>query len=660
MRVWTSLLCLLPLVISLTACREKEPGPVVVWESNRSGAWRIWRAEVDGSNPRQVSPDKPEGEHMGPVISPDGRNVAYRVTLDPKKPGPLFVQSLISGRVRKLYETAQATGRGNRVAVWRNHDQLFFLDEHKRTRLIDLRDGSITPPLIHGKQNVLPNPGFTAAFDGFHYYSLSEEGQIQNPVYKFGGCEAFMTRDNQWGYRVNGAGGPFTAVDLQTGKTRDLLKKDDPRLPKERNYIYFPKISVDQRMLSFAASPDQHDHYKSDYDIFIMEMNPDTLEITGPPVRIAAHPKGDKYPDVWIGPPPATFAGSRGIPQGIPPEDLTVPLPENAEMRVFDWVSHHEPARAWSGKQGMQVQTPDLRGHVQVLRDGGLAFQGGSLTFPKVGSMMGEVFRKTEAFTLVAGIESYSETQQGPARIVSLSDGTGARNFTLGQNGGDLVLRVRTPRTGGNGSNPQVTLAPLPKKPFHLAVTVDSDGIKVYIDGKQVAHPTTVKADFSNWEEMTFLFGNETSDDRPWKGALRGVSLYASVLSAPDLLSKAEAWGWQQREFPQVPRARVKANVLAVSPAWTPEEIQPYLSGLSAVRVHIQTSDSDSLKPKQVISVLMWSLLNEQALPLPSKGETLDLVLEPFEAWGILKDQPIQDEASELTDLRWMSLPSRD
>jgi len=660
MQTWRLFFLLAAAFLCLTGCGPKEPQPVVVWESNRSGAWRIWAADADGSNTRQLSPDKPEGEHMGPVISPDGRHVAYRVTLDPKQPGPLFVVSLTTGKVRQLFDQAQATGRGNRVAVWRNEHELFFLDAQQHTRLVDLRDGSVTPPLIRGKRNLLPNPGFTAAFDGFHYYTLSPEGTVIDPVYKFGGCEAMVTRDNQWGYRVNGAGGPFTAVHLKTGKTHDLLKQDDPRLPPERNYAYFPKISADQRYLTFAASRDQHDHYKSDYDIFVMEMNPDTLELTGPPIRIAAHPKGDKYPDVWMAPPPEGFTSLRPLPSGITAEELTVPVPETEDRMVFSWTSHLEPARGWMGRLGMQVIDPEVQGLAQRLPDGGMAFQGGRMVFPKIGKVMGEVFRTSEAFTLTAVIESYAADQQGPARIVSLSEGPSARNFTLGQQKGDLILRLRTPATGRNGTKPQVTLTTLPEGRFHLGLVVDAEGIRVYVDGKPVAHPQVVEADFSNWEDMTFLFGNETSGDRPWQGALRGVSLYAKALTEQEILANTEAWKAKQANAPVIPRAKVMAEVLAVSPPWTLEEIQPYVSGLSSLRMRILSSDSTELPKDAVVSVLMWSLLNEESVPLPAKGARLPLYLEPFDAWDILKDQPIQDEASELTDLRWMSVPSRD
>jgi hypothetical protein len=49
-------------------------------------------------------------------------------------------------------------------------------------------------------------------------------------------------------------------------------------------------------------------------------------------------------------------------------------------------------------------------------------------------------------------VVSSSDRQTGPARIISFSESTDARNLTLAQSGRDLVLRVRFRRSGPNAS----------------------------------------------------------------------------------------------------------------------------------------------------------------------------------------------------------------
>ena len=59
--------------------------------------------------------------------------------------------------------------------------------------------------------------------------------------------------------------------------------------------------------------------------------------------------------------------------------------------------------------------------------------------------------RKTNAFTLRVHCATDDTDQKGPARIISNSESPFLRNFTLGQQGSDLVFRLRTPDTGVNG-----------------------------------------------------------------------------------------------------------------------------------------------------------------------------------------------------------------
>jgi len=55
-------------------------------------------------------------------------------------------------------------------------------------------------------------------------------------------------------------------------------------------------------------------------------------------------------------------------------------------------------------------------------------------------------------FTLRVACASDNADQRGPARILSYSIDPMRRNFTLGQEGPDMVLRLRTPNTGLNGT----------------------------------------------------------------------------------------------------------------------------------------------------------------------------------------------------------------
>ena len=103
---------------------------------------------------------------------------------------------------------------------------------------------------------------------------------------------------------------------------------------------------------------------------------------------------------------------------------------------------------------------------------------------------------------------------------------TGRRNFTLGQDKDQLVLRLRTPATGPNGVNPQVTLCKLEAgKMRHVLVTYRDGKLRAYLDGKRVAATDAVRGDFRNWEPARLIFGNEYTGDRKWLGSLDLVTL---------------------------------------------------------------------------------------------------------------------------------------
>jgi len=95
--------------------------------------------------------------------------------------------------------------------------------------------------------------------------------------------------------------------------------------------------------------------------------------------------------------------------------------------------------------------------------------------------------RETSQFTLGATVATADPVQIGPARIVSLSSNIAERNFTLGQDGNDLVFRLRTPINGKNAAYfsqvvPGIFTDP---NPHHIVVTYTGSVLQVYIDNLQ-------------------------------------------------------------------------------------------------------------------------------------------------------------------------------
>lgn len=101
-------------------------------------------------------------------------------------------------------------------------------------------------------------------------------------------------------------------------------------------------------------------------------------------------------------------------------------------------------------------------------------------------SVVSEI-RKTSKFALNITFATSNVSQTGPARIISLSNGPYERNFTLAQQASDLVVRLRTPVTGENGSSPEIIIRNVLSdlENHHLVLNYTGKVLKLYLDDIQ-------------------------------------------------------------------------------------------------------------------------------------------------------------------------------
>jgi VanZ family protein len=147
--------------------------------------------------------------------------------------------------------------------------------------------------------------------------------------------------------------------------------------------------------------------------------------------------------------------------------------------------------------------------------------------------------------TLVSGagitVEVWAATkdnqQEGPARVVSYSKDPGLRNFTLAQEGRDLVMRLRTTETDLNG-RPVLTVTDVfqPDVPQHLLVSYNFFEQRVYVNGHLRLRAPIPGGRFSNWDpSYSLVLGNEATGNRPWLGKLFLVAIYNRALSEQEI-----------------------------------------------------------------------------------------------------------------------------
>lgn len=141
----------------------------------------------------------------------------------------------------------------------------------------------------------------------------------------------------------------------------------------------------------------------------------------------------------------------------------------------------------------------------------------------------------TNEFTIEADVVPKDLEQGGPARIVSLSLGTGARNFTLGQEKTQYIFRLRTSEL--LPGTPEVKSDENYVEPVrqHVAVTYADGRVRLYVDG-EVVHEAKRPGDLSNWDAAhAFVVANETTLDRSWQGQLFLVAVYDRALTGAEI-----------------------------------------------------------------------------------------------------------------------------
>jgi hypothetical protein len=131
--------------------------------------------------------------------------------------------------------------------------------------------------------------------------------------------------------------------------------------------------------------------------------------------------------------------------------------------------------------------------------------------------------KASNAITIEAWIKPGNTTQNGPARIVSLSADPFTRNFTLSQGLTNTAptlysMRLRTTTTDIEG-NPALNTpeGSLTTQLSHVVYTRDAIGTaKVYINDVLRASGAS-GGDLSSWNDSyTLLLANELTGDRPW------------------------------------------------------------------------------------------------------------------------------------------------
>lgn len=131
--------------------------------------------------------------------------------------------------------------------------------------------------------------------------------------------------------------------------------------------------------------------------------------------------------------------------------------------------------------------------------------------------------KRDHRFELDLNLRTATRAQAGPARILTLSRDPWNHNFTIGQEGADLIVRLRTSPHNPNGL-PQFQMPGVFEAPrwVDIHVAVEPGQMQVVVDGVPVLQAPLSARPLEAWNPSYDLaLGNELTGDRPWFGEVR-------------------------------------------------------------------------------------------------------------------------------------------
>lgn len=319
-------------------------------------------------------------------------------------------------------------------------------------------------------------------------------------------------------------------------------------------------------------------------------------------------------------------------------------LPISKVGETFRWENNHADSRIINHK-GDFLRSCRLtpQGKAFFGRNGRMSLAGGCFISDdkSTASAMVEAARFTNQFTLELQFVSYSLEVSGPARIASCSLDWSKRNWTIGQEKNQLMLRLRTQTNGENGCNTQIPLGEIQAgKPYHLILSYTPGYTLWSLNGKiGMSHNITDRID--NWEPYALIFGNEFSGERSWYGEIQGFRTYAYAFSVKDMNKRFKSVQNELKSMNTEEGISIVAQILenSVDPTIIQLREQGYYRCLTTRHMRVTESENEVLPVGKEFILKEWSILGLEKVNSRQKGDKVKLFVHPEE-----KNKELQNE----------------
>ncbi|MEK7396521.1 MAG: hypothetical protein AAB116_06250, partial [Candidatus Poribacteria bacterium] len=276
---------------------KKQVKGFIVWESNRTGQWELYRANIDGSGFKKLTDlakiyPLPYDGYLSSRISPNGRTILFCYG-GRRAPVETWVMPSEGGEPRKLTVGCPLNWSPDGKIIYFVRDSKIWQYEFATGKESIFYDKQV--PITGKDGNVgdincnLKSAVFRSEKSN-EFFVFDKGETVKTP----GGCEPSFSSDGRYLYWVNGPK-DFHVWDIENDKEHQFLGTPDY---ENWNYTYFARVSRDSKWLAYGASPSQHDHNTGDYEIFIQELK--DWQAVGKPIRISQDPKTDRWADIFI------------------------------------------------------------------------------------------------------------------------------------------------------------------------------------------------------------------------------------------------------------------------------------------------------------------------------------------------------------------------
>ncbi len=636
----------------------------------------------DGKGERIICAER--ANYYRPLITPDGE----RIVFSNQQNLTIYVVKWDGSPPRLLKEPGCAT------EVWRDPQTgktWVYYQESVRDFTKPVRRFPIDEPekveTVWSSSIIQASPSFQLSRDGKMAASTfpwpsSGVAELPNVAWRKhrDGCWPSMAPDDS--YLSWTFDGPHRNLFMTRAGEKNSWKIDISKAPGVNDYeVYHPRWTNDVRYMVMTG-PYTSGNKKiklwsgaDDVEIYIGKFNKEFRDMEAW-FRLTTSRTGEFFPDVWIADgedKSSNFKSHAAVPaagkpslvqtlRALVPEQYENTWPGTRKGLLFEWRDNKDNNQFVDGSGKSRDVHLKAEGGARFGPNGEMHILGGAFvpdgTFNKE---IRDACKNSDQLAIEAIVTTSRVPQFGPARIISLSRSPAKRNFTFGQDGDSLTLRLQTSNTSRNGMD--FKLASIqPGIPYHVVVTYKPGLLVCYVDGKIASQTSFEKGSFDKWHGSSYslIFGNEVGGVRPWEGYLDSVAIYGRFIEAHEAAKKFELAGARIAPRPKIERTVVKAEMLDKVDSPPVEAITPYRRALVINRYRVREAN-DSALVNQTVQVAEWALLDAK-IPMSyaraRPGEVREMSLEPYDAHPQLESERLASDMPSLDEEVYYSVSS--